>query len=196
MVHVTVLYAKLADGQPSPRSTALLERLPYAWRLTLERRVPAAREASLAGLSLVLEGIARLRGERVSPSDLIFPVDGKPCLEGGPYFSVSHGRTHVAVALCEECEVGFDLEEVDVTAADADESLGRLAQWTATEAVLKAAGRGLREAKSVKLDAGLTVGRIPPADFQLRFVRLAPHVVACLATARTVDSTKVEEVAL
>ena len=108
---------------------------------------PARRSASLAGLWLALEGAARLRGRAADVASLRFPAGGRPQLAGGPFFSVSHGLTHVAAAVCESLEIGFDLEEADAGPGSSHGVREKLQRWTATEAALKAAGRGLREAR-------------------------------------------------
>ena len=111
-------------------------------------------------------------------SALRYPAGGKPALAGGPYFSISHSGTRVAVALSEHCEVGIDVEDL-ATAADAD----RLGRWTAVEATLKAAGSGLRRAGEVRLAADLASARIGEGTYRLQRLNLAPGCVAHLATA-------------
>ena len=113
MTLVLVMHARLRGGAVPEDLALLTQRLPYAKRLEIERREPGARTASLAGLWLALEGAARLRGRAVDVASLRFPADGKPYLEGGPWFSISHGLQHVAAAVCDSVEVGFDLEEVN-----------------------------------------------------------------------------------
>ena len=181
MALVLVLHARRRGGEATEVLARLLGQLPYAKRLELERREPGARDASLAGLWLALEGAARLRGREVDVALLRFPPDGKPYLEGGPHFSISHGPQHVASAVCEAGEIGFDLEEVDAMSGDSLEARQKLQRWTATEAVLKAAGRGLREARSVELDNRLANGTLAGVRYRLKPVEISTHVVAHLA---------------
>lgn len=194
MTHVLVLHARLTAG-PGPAALApLLARLPYAKRLDLEGRDPQLRHASLAGIALVLRGIEALRSGPAAAGRLQFPTGGKPCVPGGPSFNVSHAGERVAAALCVDSEVGFDLEEFDPATSEHCAAQARLARWTATEAVLKAAGRGLGDARAVVLGESLQHGRIGAASFHLRPVAIAEDVVAHLATGAPVTTITVEEV--
>jgi phosphopantetheinyl transferase len=193
MALVLVLHARRRGGAVTEALTRLLGQLPYAKRLELERREPGARIASLAGLWLALEGAARLRGREVDVASLRFPPDGKPYLEGGPYFSISHGPQHVAAAVCESAEIGFDLEEVDAASGDSSAVLHKLRRWTATEAVLKAAGRGLRVARSVELDNLRENGTLAGVRYRLRPVEISTHVVAHVAAFVPLESVQVVE---
>jgi phosphopantetheinyl transferase len=192
MTHVLVLHATLGE-ETGPRGLgALLDRLPYAKRLELERRDAKDRYASLAGIALALEGAAALRGRAVGVHALRFPAEGRPYLSGGPFFSVSHGSERVAAALSEAAEIGFDIEELGPMPNDADDTRLRLERWTATEAVLKAAGRGLRDAKAVELHRSLATATIEGSVFRLVPVTIAPCVVAHLASRVAIDSVTVE----
>jgi phosphopantetheinyl transferase len=176
------MHARLRGGDVPDDLALLMERLPYAKRLDLERREPGARTAGLAGIWLALEGAARLRGRTVDVASLRFPADGKPYLEGGPHFSISHSPQHVAAAVCESVEIGLDLEDVGAESGDSMEARQKLLRWTATEAVLKAAGRGLRDARSVELDDTLATGTLAGVLYRLTPVEMSTHVVAHLAT--------------
>jgi phosphopantetheinyl transferase len=193
MALVLVLHARRRGGAVTEALTRLLGQLPYAKRLELERREPGARIAGLAGLWLALEGAARLRGREVDVASLRFPPDGKPYLEGGPYFSISHGPQHVAAAVCESVDIGFDLEEVGTGPGDSSKGPKKLQLWTATEAILKAAGLGLREARSVELDDSLVTGTLAGERYWLRPVEISTDVVAHLATFAAVESVEVVE---
>jgi phosphopantetheinyl transferase len=193
MNHVLVLHARLTDASAPARLRSLLETLPYAKRLELERRDERGRHASLTGIALVLAGASRLRGRDVGTAALRFPADGRPVLDGGPWFSVSHGALTVAAALSEDAPLGFDLEETESAGPAPAAGVRRLVRWTAAEAVLKAAGRGLREVGEVVLDEALTSGRLAGRDYRITPVRLAATVVAHLATPVRVTSLIVEE---
>jgi phosphopantetheinyl transferase len=177
MSEVIVLHAPLDGSFDAARAAFLLARLPYARRLELERRDVAARAASLRALELLMAGIERLRGAVPDLSRLRYPPGGKPALEDGPWFSVSHSAAHVAVAISDACEPGIDVEDLP---CGTDEQ--PLARWTAVEATLKAAGSGLRRARDVHVAADLTRARLDGREFLLQRVALAPGCVAHVAT--------------
>lgn len=193
MTHVLLLHARLTPGPEPGRLAPLLARLPYAKLLDLERRDPRARYASLAGLALALRGVEALRGCAAGPGELRFPDGGKPYLTGGPAFSISHGAGRVGVALRADGEVGFDLEEFDPAIREPAAMRARLARWTATESVLKAAGLGLRDARAVELGMSPGCARIGDLSFHLFPVAIADDVIAHVATASPLTAICVEE---
>jgi hypothetical protein len=187
MSDVIVLHAARA-GQGAPGlEQAVLERLPYAYRLELERRDEASRSASLQGLYLLAEGVLRTRGAAFDPSRLRFPQGGKPSLEGGPHFSISHSACRVAVALSDRYELGLDIEDVGAHGR----SRAELERWTAVEAALKALSAGLRRSAEVCLSPDLATAEFAGAIVHLRPVALAPDCVATLATREAVGRVEV-----
>jgi phosphopantetheinyl transferase len=195
MTDVLVLHSTLDESADPSRATALLARLPYARRLELERRSPAARYASLAGTSLALTGAARLRGAPVTAAGLRFEPGSAPLLPGGPWFSVSHSLARVAVALCTDVRVGLDLEETAAARVAEGTSAGSLARWTAVEAVLKARGLGLRESRRVRVADDLSRAEVDGHPLWLRPVDLGADCTAFLATVSEVASVTVEQLA-
>jgi hypothetical protein len=187
MSDVIVLHAG-REGQGAPGlEQALLERLPYAYRLDLERRDEASRLASLLGLYLLAEGVLCLRGSAFDPSRLRFPQGGKPFLEGGPHFSISHSACRVAVALSDRHGLGLDIEDVGANGR----SRAELERWTAVEASLKALGSGLRRSIEVCLSPDLATAEFAGAIVHLRPLPLAPDCVATLATREPVGRVEV-----
>jgi phosphopantetheinyl transferase len=189
MPDVTILHAPLPCDLPASRVASLLERLPYARRLELESRDPAARSASLLGLELLLEGVRRLRGHPPELARLSFPQDGKPRLDGGPWFSTTHTASRIAVALSDDCDLGIDLEECSTAGPDR----AALQRWTATEAALKALGLGVRHAREVKIDEQLAIARLHDRVLHLRTVDLGPDCIAHLATLAPVGEVEVRK---
>lgn len=167
----------------------MLERLPYAYRLELERRDAAARSASLRGLGLLAAGILRIRGVASDPSLLRFPQGAKPFMEGGPHFSISHSSCRVAVALSERYELGLDIEDIGTHGR----SRAELERWTAVEASLKALGAGLRRSADVRLSPDLSTAEMAGALVYLRAVALAEGCVATLATRELPGRVEVRE---
>jgi phosphopantetheinyl transferase len=196
MVRVLVLHARLDHRARPDALDVLLRALPYARRLELEQRSDTDRHASLAGLWLVLQGAMQLRGRSVGPADLLFPMGGKPMLAEGPCFSVSHGPDHVAAAVSDDVDIGFDHEQTGSGQGGSPEGAATLERWTATEAVLKAAGQGLRDAKTVELDASLANGTLNGRAYALTRVILPGPLVAHLAAPVPVDQVEVVPVEL
>jgi len=175
---VIVLHAPLVTD--ARWQSSLLQALPYAKRLEVERRPGDARRASLAGIALALLGAERLRTGTVSVRQLVFPRDGKPVLAGGPHFSIAHTSGHAACAISADIDPGLDLER-HVNEADAEE-LAQLRRWTAVEATLKAAGRGVRHAGGVRLAGDARSAEFLGARYELQSVTLAPGTVCGLAS--------------
>jgi phosphopantetheinyl transferase len=188
MSDVMVLHAARKATVDAVRADWLLDRLPYARRLDLERRDAAARAASLLALELVLEAVTRLRGAPPDMSRLRFPAGHKPSFSDGPWFSVSHSRTRVAIAVSDRCDLGIDVEDRNGVADPA-----ALDRWTAIEATLKAAGCGLRHSREVRLAGDLATGEVSGQVVHLRGIALAPDCVARLATLLPVAAVRVEE---
>ena len=190
MDRALVLLGRIDDA-PEAALDALLAALPYGRRLELEARDAAARRAGLAGTALALAALTRMRGSPVRAAELAFPQGGKPAVPGGPDFSVAHAGDAVGVAAVQAGLVGFDLEPL-VDAADR----ARLERWTATEAVLKAAGRGLRDAGEVELSPALDAGRLAARHYRLQCVDAGMDCLAWLATDRGLSGVDVERVDL
>ncbi len=178
---VIVLHALRPPAWPEPARRALLERLPYAKRLELERRSDDDCSASLAALQLLERGLALLEGQGEAPwSRLEFPFEGKPVLAGGPSFSLSHSAGRVACAIASSGEVGLDVEE-----PRAGRTVAALRDWTAREATLKASGVGLRGWRDVVLeqDSAHFDGR----RYWLRALELGGDSIAHLAWTRPIE---------
>lgn len=193
---VLVLHAALPEGPAPSALRRLLERLPYERRLELERRDERGRCASLAGVHLALAGAERLLERPVAPGELRFIDGAKPRLAAGPLFSISHGTGRVGVALSVSADVGFDLEEMRAVEGRTRADAAKLARWTATEAVLKAAGRGLREARAVRLDDDLASGLLDGRVYRLWPLQLHDESIAHLASAEPIGPIAVVEVVL
>lgn len=166
-----------------PRWTeALLDALPYARRLQLESRGPEACTASLGGIALVLAAAARLDGMPPAVRTLAASAEGRPRFAEGPCFSISHAATRVACVVSRCGEPGLDIETIDDTAARE-----RLRRWTATEAVLKAAGQGLRALRDVRLDDALVTGEFGGRRYVLHHVLQDGAIVGCVAAQTALD---------
>jgi phosphopantetheinyl transferase len=176
-----VLHAPLPAEPRSLRwESSLLQSLPYARRLQLEGRSAPQRTASLAGIALVLLGAERLTGQPVAPRNFSFPLDLKPSLAQGPEFSLSHSTRLVACCVTSGKPCGIDVEDTPL-AANAD-GIDRLRHWTATEAILKAAGRGVRNMHEVRLNSGLASGFVGEGGFCLQPLAGLPGAIGHVAS--------------
>ena len=158
----------------------MLQALPYARRLQLEGRSEPQRQASLAGIALALMGAERVAGRSFAPREFSYPLDEKPVLLAGPEFSVSHSARYVACCIIDGMACGIDIEDLpqDIGRAGTE----KLWRWTATEAVLKAAGRGIRSVNEVSLDASGTSGVLGTDRYELQALTDLPGCIGHVAT--------------
>jgi len=114
---------------------------------------------------LMLEAI--MQTYNVQLSTFNYNEHGKPYIEGGPYFSISHCKEGIAVAV-DEKPVGIDIESIRkadkdliervmyareqsmiANAADPDREFTRL--WTQKEAIVKWRGTGIESFEQLQL---------------------------------------------
>ena len=172
--NASLLHAPLTPGLRPACAERLLEALPYAARLRLERAGAPARAASLAGLALALIAAVRASGtEFRGVADLQLRDDERPRFRRGPHFSISHTDSRVACIACTTMEVGLDIETLQEERALAPSS-AKLRWWTAAEATLKAAGAGLRRIRDVRVDLAALASELDGRHYVLRDVELAP----------------------
>ena len=182
MTDAIILHAHLRLPSSCPSwQESLLQALPYAQRLELERREPAARRASLAGLGLVLVGAARVAQREFPPQAFTFPPAGKPRLVGGPYFSISHSSSAVTCIVCADTDCGIDIEDRPDSAECA--TVAKLQRWTATEAALKAAGLGLRATGEVVLAELLGYAKVRGQRYALQSLDDMPGLIGHIAAS-------------
>jgi 4'-phosphopantetheinyl transferase len=149
----------------------------------------------LVGRSTLRREVARRRG--LAPLDV--PIEygayGKPLVPGGPHVNVSHSGDIVIVAVCDEADLGVDVEEVDprhasgsdlrtffsvaeraaIAKYSGDARVAAFFQlWTTKEALIKAVATGL----SLSLQSFDTVADpdAPPALLAARCQELAVEV--------------------
>jgi len=146
--------------------------------------------AALAGLALLLLGAARIRVTGLAVRRLVFAPGAKPRCGGGPYFSISHSPGRVVCAISETVDPGVDVESV--AAAESAAKLDKIRKWTATEAVLKAAGLGLRDAARVSLAANLGAGAVGEGRYFLHPLELPGCVGHIAARVPLVPAPAVE----
>ncbi len=190
---VSLHYAEV-PAQPWPALAAVwLPQLPESKRAAILRlREPLDVNASLLGCALLGAALAA-RAVPFEPRALDYRPRAKPRLAAGPDFSIAHAAGYVGCALATAGRVGFDLEAAGAVEPEALRlalnagTRGRLGRgdgdattyWVMTEAVLKAAGRGVDTATRVQL--GERAATLDGARFALAPAPLAPALVAWLA---------------
>lgn len=181
---VILYHTDLTDQWPEEGGRALAARLPYLKRLSVASGSTAAR-ASLAGVALALRALAAVLGRPVPVAELVFAADAKPRLDAAADFSIAHSGNLVGCAALHGAQVGFDLEQ------GTDE---RLENWVAREAVVKAAGLGVRALHEVALDRGGAHCR--GARWYGRRLADFPGATACLMTSVEVAAVELRALAL
>ena len=175
-----VLHASLLALPPRPAwHQPLLQSLPYARRLLLTSRTEPERRASLAGLALALLAAEQVTGRPFAPRAFQWSPEGGPALLDGPGFTLSHCVTRVACCAMAGVGCGIDIEDLPA-AADAA-TVQKLWRWTATEAVLKAMGLGLRAANEVTIDDAIAWGSMRGERFALHGLTELPGVAGHIA---------------
>lgn len=125
------------------------------------RKQQALRYSHLFGQWTTLKTWELLMELVPGPTDSVYyGPNGKPYLTNSPFFSISHCKTAVAVAVDSEREIGIDIESIRhadealirYTMNEEEQALIHKAQepdrmftrlWTQKEAVIKARGTGL-----------------------------------------------------
>lgn len=160
-----VLHDHVSRWRDDAAFTADLASLPLVEQARLGRkRRETDKRASTLGKILLRQGLEALGFDPKLLLNLQYTPSGKPYLEVGPSFSITHAEGHVVVALTAEaprvgvdCELEAtkaklaldDLEETMTTAqwqdihGAVDPSARYLELWTMKESIVKLTGRGL-----------------------------------------------------
>jgi phosphopantetheinyl transferase len=181
-----ILYhTDLTDQWPEEAARALAARLPYQKRLAVASGGAAAR-ASLAGIALARRALAAVLGRPVAVAELVFPAGAKPRLgtDAAADFSIAHSASLVGCAALRGARVGFDVEYG---------THERLADWVAREAVVKAAGLGVRALHEVSWSAGGALCR--GTRWYARRLETFPGAAACLMTSAEVAAVELRRLA-
>jgi hypothetical protein len=156
---------------------------------------------SLTGLAL-LAGCARAR--RLPPlSRLQWSDRGKPALAGAPAFSIAHAGGYAVCALAPAgIAIGVDIESagraqpaaLKLVATDAERAglergaIDATALWTCKEAVLKAAGAVLADARAVVIDGD--IGEFSGVRYFLQRRMLAGGLLLAIATSEPMPAPR------
>ena len=198
-----ILYHTDLRGEwPASAARSFAARLPYLRRLAAAAD-DAPTRASLAGVALALRALTRVAGDTVHAGELVFAQGQKPVLApraalvagdawrawqpgaagrspsmAHPDFSISHAGHWVGCAAVSAGRVGFDVE----LGEDA-----RITRWVAQEALLKAAGEGMRALPEVRA-LGLATGPVRWREllWHPHALQLFPGARACVMTSASV----------
>lgn len=168
------------------------------------------RDRYIRGRGYLRRSLARITGDTPQGLRLTEGPHGKPALEDGPEFNLTHSEGRAVLVISPEGPVGVDLEFVDravdvaalaahcfsaeecrvLSALPESEAAHRFyAFWTAKEARMKVTGEGMSlPPKAINLDlrGGWPVGYASPADPPVRMSFLRLHLnnaICCIAEA-------------
>ncbi|MBS7233711.1 4'-phosphopantetheinyl transferase superfamily protein [Flavobacterium psychroterrae] len=160
MIHI--YYAYLSEKNHENLVKTNLHKFPQEYQNKIKsfRRWQDA-QSSMLGRLLLYKGIKELYGNKIHFNDLRYTRYKKPYFEDSfVKFNISHSGEIVVCALCDNCEIGIDIELVtnvelndfksQMTSKEWDNVLSSNSTeasffdyWTQKEAVLKAYGNGL-----------------------------------------------------
>ena len=128
-------------------------------QVNAQRREQALRYKHTFGQFCCLKSWLMLSAMHIGEMEFLYNEHGKPYIEGGPYFSISHCKEGIAVAIDDQ-PIGIDIEAIrhadeDLIlrtmnekeqarireAVQTDRTFTRL--WTQKEAILKMEGIGI-----------------------------------------------------
>ena len=129
--------------------------------VSVQRREQALQYKHVLGQFCCLKSWLMLYEEIKELGDFLYNEHGKPYLENGPYFSISHCKEGIAVAIDDQ-PIGIDIEHIRHADSDLiarvmneeervgmdDRKFTRL--WTQKEAIVKAEGTGIVSFEQLK----------------------------------------------
>ncbi len=124
-------------------------------QVSAQRREQALRFKHTLGQFCCLKSWLMLNAMHIGEMEFLYNEHGKPYLEGGPFFSISHCKEGIAVAIDDQ-PVGIDIEAIrnvdqDLILRTMNEEEQRQIHsnrdftrlWTQKEAILKMEGTGI-----------------------------------------------------
>ncbi len=157
---ITIYYAYYGTKLEALVYSRYLNLLPNHITEGIERyRKWEDSQASLMGKLLLRKGLEEL-GLNFSLKDLKYNKYGRPYIEGGLDFNISHSGDYALCAISSTNKVGVDLQEIkpisisdfkgqfleeewEIINCSEDKCKKFYHYWTAKEAAIKAAGKGL-----------------------------------------------------
>jgi len=168
----------------------------------------SARAHTCAGLQLLARGLEHGGLDPTLIQRIGKDADGRPAIDGGPSFSISHSQSLVACALSDSQLVGLDIEQrrsnISPRLAQRiqrgqgpDSDLDFFDAWCAREAVVKASGRvGLARIQAVGLGSAAHVAQLDDQDWMLARLHLAPDYAGCIASNQPIHAVEVVQISL
>ncbi len=124
-------------------------------QVSAQRREQALRFKHTLGQFCCLKSWLMLNAMHIGEMEFLYNEHGKPYIEGGPFFSISHCKEGIAVAIDDQ-PVGIDIEAIrnvdqDLVLRTMNEEEQRQIHsnrdftrlWTQKEAILKMEGTGI-----------------------------------------------------
>ncbi len=195
---IRVLFAASDSEIPDERREYYLRKIPGSIRDRISRYVRwQDRQAGLFGKLLLLKGLTEYGYPPDCLNSLSYNDFGRPFLDSGIDFNISHSGAYAVCAFTDREIVGIDIEKIRPVAlsdfktymtdqeweniAASDRQYDRFYEhWTMKESVIKAEGRGLSvPLRDIRLDQGKAV--LYDTVWFLKELRLDVRYKCCLA---------------
>lgn len=153
-------------------------------QVSQQRREQALRYRHLFGRFCCLKSWLMLSAMHIGEMEFLYNQHGKPYIEGGPFFSISHCKEAIAVALDDQ-PIGIDIESirrfdpelVTRTMNDSEQALiaasdhperAFIRLWTQKEAILKMQGTGITSFEQLQT--------LPISDYRIHTIEKEKYI--------------------
>ena len=153
-------------------------------QVSSQRRELALRYRHLFGRFCCLKSWLMLSAMHIGEMEFLYNEHGKPYIEGGPFFSISHCKEAIAVALDDQ-PIGIDIESirrfdpelVTRTMNDSEQALIAASDhperaftrlWTQKEAILKMQGTGITSFEQLQT--------LPISDYRIHTIEKEKYI--------------------
>ena len=153
-------------------------------QVSSQRREQALRYRHLFGRFCCLKSWLMLSAMHIGEMEFLYNEHGKPYIEGGPFFSISHCKEAIAVALDDQ-PIGIDIESirrfdpelVTRTMNDSEQALIAASDhperaftrlWTQKEAILKMQGTGITSFEQLQT--------LPISDYRIHTIEKEKYI--------------------
>lgn len=149
-----------------------------------QRREQALRYRHLFGRFCCLRSWLMLSAMHIREMEFLYNEHGKPYIEGGPFFSISHCKEAIAVALDDQ-PIGIDIESIrrfdpelvirtmslseqTLIASSAHPERAFIRLWTQKEAILKMQGTGITSFEQLQT--------LPISDYRIHTIEKEKYI--------------------